>query len=90
MLEVYRLLPYATRVPLAEYLPVLPPPVPAPEERDWFAELASPYGYAEESQTLVGYALLAFLLTSERCQKKHHRANGGSTRRRLTQHNLCP
>lgn len=92
VLEVYRLLPDQSRarVPLREFLPVLPPPLPAPEERDWWAEPTSPFGDADEGQTFIAYTLLAFILTSERRQHQRHRANGGRKQRRLTQHNLRP
>jgi hypothetical protein len=92
VLEVYRLLPDQTRarVPLCAYLPFLPPPLPDFEALGRYTESPSAFGYAEAGQTLVGYTLLAFLLTSERKQQQHHRANGGRKRRRLTQHNLTP
>jgi hypothetical protein len=92
VLEVYRLLPEETRarVSLREYLPFLPPPLPAPETRNWHAAPTSPFGDPDEGQTLVGYTLLAFILTSERRQRQRHRANGGRKRRRLTRHQLRP
>jgi hypothetical protein len=90
VLEVYRLLPEETRarVPLRDYLPILPPPLPEPEARNWHAAPASPFGDADESQTLVGYTLLAFLLTSERRQRQRHRANGGRRARRLPRYQI--
>ncbi len=92
VLEVYRLLPDESRarMPLRTFLPILPPPLPAPEERDWLTPLASPFGEADEGQTFVAYTILAFILTSERRQRQRHRANGGRKQRRLTEHNLRP
>ena len=92
VLEVYRLLPDVThaRVPLRDYLPVLPLPLPEPGSRSYYDPPTSPFGDADASQTLVGYVLLAFLVTSERRQRQHHRANRGRKARRLTEQNRSP
>jgi hypothetical protein len=92
VLDIYRLLPDDTRarVPLRDALPWLPPPLPDPDTRSYYDSPASPFGDPDESQTLVGYLLLALLVTSERRQHQHHRANGGRRARRLPRYQIRP